>query len=600
MADEDREWIDGRAPPLGEVGAPVLQANVIGAAAEAELPLLIRPPVVIRPSNQALLRQQAPSPVHGHGPHLRLPGPPNPIHGYPVHHYNALSINVPEREAEEDPLESPQPTGWAEVEVGAGSVPPSARSLHAAALLNGTMYCFGGYDGSQRVNTFHAFSFAEKRWSPVLPSANSPPPPSPRDRHVAVAFGNSIYIHAGFDGTSRVADLWSFDFSTMMWREIVALQGRPPSPRHSHSAVVAGHALYIFGGYDGSYKCDLHEFDFSLSRWHVVPAAGRRPRARYRATCVVHKQNMIIFGGHDGTRHLNDTHLFDLDTRIWHNLITEGTPPIPRDSHVSVVHGNSMYVFGGSSGSAMNDLHELQLPSTPTATARWRPIQTAGTEEPRHRFCHVAVCYNDSMYCFGGYDGANRLNDTIYFDFAVYDLSFEVPPSTIGSDLRCMINDSTWSDITFIVEDRPVYAHKLILTRCSYFQALFLGNMRESKLDTIRLEQVRYPIFMQALEYLYTDHVRVSLNDAMELFEAADLFCIPRLKTMCEKRMLQSITVENGATIFHAADMHSALALRQKAKKYILSHFEETSKTAAFEEMGRQNIDLVFELLQSR
>jgi hypothetical protein len=64
--------------------------------------------------------------------------------------------------------------------------------------------------------------------------------------------------------------------------------------------------------------------------------------------------------------------------------------------------------------------------------------------------------------------------------------------------------------------------------------------------------------------------------------------------------MLQSITVENAAGIFHAADMHSATALRQKAKKFILSHFEEVSKSSSFEEMGRGNIELVFELLQSR
>jgi Kelch motif len=44
---------------------------------------------------------------------------------------------------------------------------PSPRSLHSAALLNGVMYIFGGYDGTQRVNSFHAYTFADKRWSPV-------------------------------------------------------------------------------------------------------------------------------------------------------------------------------------------------------------------------------------------------------------------------------------------------------------------------------------------------------------------------------------------------------------------------------------------------
>jgi len=431
-----------------------------------------------------------------------------------------------------------------------------------------------------------------------------------------VAYANSFYVHGGFDGSARDASLFAFDFSTMAWREVVAHAGRPPSARHSHAAVVHGHSLFVFGGYDGSYKSDLHEFDFSLSRWSAVPAAGRRPRARYRATCTVYKNWMILYGGHDGTRHLSDTFVFDFDTKTWAALLTDGTPPIPRDSHVSVVHGNSMYVFGGSSGSAMNDLHELQLPvaAAPAVaagqppqqqppehqTARWRPVHTPRADQPRHRFCHVAVCYNDSMYVFGGYDGAERLNSFIKFDFAVYDLSFEIPPATILSDLRLLVNNECLSDVTFVVEGRSVYAHKLLLMRCSYFEALFLGQMRESTQDTIRIESVRYSVFLMVLEYLYTDQLVVRFADAMEIFEAAAFFCIPRLKTMCEKRMLQAITVENAAGIFHAADLHAATALRQKTKKYILTHWDEVSKSGSFEEMGRQNIDLVFELLQSR
>lgn len=148
------------------------------------------------------------------------------------------------------------------------------------------------------VNTFHAYSFAEKRWSPVLPSAGSAGPPSPRDRHVAFAYGNSIFIQGGFDGTSRISDFWSFDLSAMSWREVVGT-GRAPSPRHSHSAVVYRHSVFLYGGYDGSYKSDLHEFDFDTNQWNLVPTTGRRPRARYRATTVVHKDYMILYGGHE-------------------------------------------------------------------------------------------------------------------------------------------------------------------------------------------------------------------------------------------------------------------------------------------------------------
>jgi leucine-zipper-like transcriptional regulator 1 len=192
------------------------------------------------------------------------------------------------------------------------------------------------------------------------------------------------------------------------------------------------------------------------------------------------------------------------------------------------------------------------------------------------------------------------LNSFIKFDFALYDLSYEVPPSTIISDFQALVNNDTLSDITFMVEDRPVYAHKLMLMRCSYFEALFLGHMRESQMKTIRIDEVRYDTFLSILEYLYTDYLGFSFHSAMELFEAADRFCIHRLKSMCEKKMLESITVDNAAGIFYSADIHSASTLRQKAKKYILSHWDDVSKSTSFEEMGRSNIELVFELLKGR
>ena len=44
----------------------------------------------------------------------------------------------------------------------------------------------------------------------------------------------------------------------------------------------------------------------------------------------------------------------------------------------------------------------------------------------------------------------------------------------------------------------------------------------------------------------------------MELFEAADIFGIDRLKNMCEQAIMSNIDIENAAAIFHASDMHNA------------------------------------------
>ena len=67
-------------------------------------------------------------------------------------------------------------------------------------------------------------------------------------------YGNSFYVFAGFDGTSRVNDFHEYSFDTHQWAPVGLLSGVAPSPRHSHAAVVHITSMYVFGGYDGSYR----------------------------------------------------------------------------------------------------------------------------------------------------------------------------------------------------------------------------------------------------------------------------------------------------------------------------------------------------------
>lgn len=272
---------------------------------------------------------------------------------------------------------------------------PTARSLHASAVWRDQMFIFGGYDGTSRRNDFYSFHFKHRMWTRIdervghapsqgdsnatenandaqhlFPNVNingqvGGQPPSPRDRHSAVVYGNGFYVFGGFDGHARVNDLYKYDIDENVWSRIIpsSLSTGIPTPRHSHSAVVYQNAMYIFGGYDGSYSCNVYKYDFLNNVWTSVNTVGRIPRARYRASCVVYNDTMIIHGGHDGTRHLSDTHVLDMNTKCWTSLANvRGTTPFPRDSQVGFLHDNAMYIFGGSAGgTAMNDMHELLL-----------------------------------------------------------------------------------------------------------------------------------------------------------------------------------------------------------------------------------------------
>ena len=117
--------------------------------------------------------------------------------------------------------------------------------------------------------------------------------------------------------------------------------------------------------------------------------------------------------------------------------------------------------------------------------------------------------------------------------------------------------------------------------------ALALAGTMATTTSSPGLSTVPYKCFLALLEYLYTDMVDVQLDIAMDLFQAADQFGVDRLKKICESKMLSSINVENAASIFHAADLHNALGLREKCLTFILHNFDAVTKTICFEEMGR-------------
>ena len=105
-------------------------------------------------------------------------------------------------------------------------------------------------------------------------------------------------------------------------------------------------------------------------------------------------------------------------------------------------------------------------------------------------------------------------------------------------DLKEMVNDDEYSDVTFIVEGQPVYALRGVLAkRCEHFAAMFRSGMRESEEGVeIPIPNISRAVFLLILEYLYTDSVKVELEHAVELYIAADLYQIASLRDMSSSK----------------------------------------------------------------
>ena len=67
------------------------------------------------------------------------------------------------------------------------------------------------------------------------------------------------------------------------------------------------------------------------------------------------------------------------------------------------------------------------------------------------------------------------------------------------------VNNITLSDVTFLVENRKFYAHRIALLASSdTFRAMFDGHYREKEASTIPIPNIRFCVFEAMMHCIYT------------------------------------------------------------------------------------------------
>jgi len=142
------------------------------------------------------------------------------------------------------------------------------------------------------------------------------------------------------------------------------------------------------------------------------------------------------------------------------------------------------------------------------------------------------------------------------------NFSYKIPADTKSEQLKEMfkiaLNDEECGpDFTFIVNGTEIKAHTLILNaRWQHFKLLMGSGMKEAQTKQLIVDDVSPELFKIMLEYIYSDSVNISPEDAIELLKLADRFGLNRLKQMCD------FLIESA---FDFKDLSSILGLLQVA-----------------------------------
>ncbi|KAF8050925.1 hypothetical protein N665_1854s0008 [Sinapis alba] len=145
------------------------------------------------------------------------------------------------------------------------------------------------------------------------------------------------------------------------------------------------------------------------------------------------------------------------------------------------------------------------------------------------------------------------------------------------------VNSPTLSDVTFLIDGKQFYAHKICLVASSdIFRAMFDGLYKERNAQNVEIPNISWEVFELMMRFIYAGRVNIAKHLAQDLLVAADQYLIEGLKRLCEYTIAQDICVDNIPIMYDLADTFNASALRRACTLFVLEHYTKLSSEIWF------------------
>lgn len=138
-------------------------------------------------------------------------------------------------------------------------------------------------------------------------------------------------------------------------------------------------------------------------------------------------------------------------------------------------------------------------------------------------------------------------------------------------------------DCVLKIKDKEFPCHRLVLCACSsYFRAIFLSDLEESKKREIILEDVEPGVMGLILKYLYTSKINVTEQNVQDIFAVANMYQIPSIFTVCVSFLQKRLSLSNCLAIFRLGLMLDCPRLAVSARNYACERFQLISRDEDF------------------
>uniref|UniRef100_A0A8C3API2 Kelch like family member 10 n=1 Tax=Cyclopterus lumpus TaxID=8103 RepID=A0A8C3API2_CYCLU len=209
------------------------------------------------------------------------------------------------------------------------------RAYHGTVVLNGSLYCIGGFDRVEYFNSVRKFDLSTRIWHEAASMCH-------RRCYVSVTvLGECIYALGGFDGHTRLSTAERYRPEANQWSLIAPMQ----EVRSDASSTTLHNKVYICGGFNGSECLKTAEcYNPEANQWTMIGLMNSR---RSGFGIVAYAGRVYAVGGFDGTHRLCSAEAYDPENNSWHEV----SPMLTPRAHFGIeVLEDRLFVVGGFNG----------------------------------------------------------------------------------------------------------------------------------------------------------------------------------------------------------------------------------------------------------
>uniref|UniRef100_A0A3F2YWI3 BTB domain-containing protein n=1 Tax=Anopheles epiroticus TaxID=199890 RepID=A0A3F2YWI3_9DIPT len=152
-----------------------------------------------------------------------------------------------------------------------------------------------------------------------------------------------------------------------------------------------------------------------------------------------------------------------------------------------------------------------------------------------------------------------------------------------------LLSSADYSDVTFVIEEDRIQAHRVILaSRSEYFRALLYGGLEESKQNEVKLT-VESNAFKNLLQYIYTGSLELKdmkLDDVLSLLGLAHQYGIVAFEKAISDYLYGILTPENVCIILDEVRLLDVKDLVEKCYKCLDKAFSIIIKHDSFRNLS--------------